>query len=171
MPRPRPRPYSRQEHALGHSLKHNPKYGLHYGRIGHHVRSGYSSESEIFFFLDANRGPESIETLTSHNQDNCGGAVGIMGPTTSNSTSHDQVETPGRHDAKQVETPSIRSTEPSGEDDQVETPDQYKEMQKFWQKLLSSGPQQQQETESKEHSGAKLGGPAVVYLVVKYGDW
>ena len=77
--------------------------------------------------------------------------MGIMGPTTSNSTSHDQVETPGLHDAKQVETPSTRSTEPSGEDDQVETPDQYKEMQNFWQKLLSSGPQQQQETESKKY--------------------
>lgn len=25
--------------------------------------------------------------------------------------------------------------------------------------------------QSKEHSGAKLRGPAVVYLVVKYGDW
>ena len=49
-----------------------------------------------------------------------------MGPTTSNSTSHDQVETPGLHDAKQVETPSIRSAEPSGEDDQVETPDPHK---------------------------------------------
>ena len=89
MPRLRHRPLSRQEAALRRSLKLNPNNSLHYGRIGHLVRSGYSSESEIFFFLDANREEESIETLTFQNQDNRGGAVGIMGPTTSNSTSHD----------------------------------------------------------------------------------
>ena len=157
MPRLRPRPFSRQEHALGHSLKHNPKHGLHYGRIGHHVRSGYSSESEIFFFLDANREEGSIETLTFQTQDNCGGAVGVMGPTTSNSTTHslhDQVETPDLRNAKpsgghgQVETPSPHKTTPNGKNDQVETPN--KEIQEFWLRLLSSD-RQQKETESKKY--------------------
>ena len=139
MPRLRPRPFSRQEHALGHSLKYNPNHGLHYGPIGHFVPSENPLNGKnLFFFLDANREEGSIETLTFQNQDNCGGAVGVMGPTTSNSTTHslhDQVETPDLRNAKpsgghgQVETPSPHKTTPNGKNDQVETPN--KEIQEF----------------------------------------
>ena len=96
--------------------------------------------------------------MTFQNQDSCGRAVGVMGPTTSNSTTqslHDQVETPGLHDAKpsngngQVETPSPHKTTPNGKNNKVETPN--KEIQEFWLQLLSSDRQQQQETESKKY--------------------
>ena len=88
MPRLRHRPFSRQEFALVRALNNTPHYGLHYGQIGHFVPPGTPLNWKNFnFFLGANREGESIETLTFQNQDNCGEAVGVMGPTIqSNST-------------------------------------------------------------------------------------
>ena len=96
MSRLRHRPFSRQEFALVHALNstpnygpnYGPQYGLHYGRIGHFVHPGTPLNwKNLHFLLGANREGESIETLTFQNQDNCGEAVGVMGPTIqSNST-------------------------------------------------------------------------------------